>query len=186
MKLTIAVGLIAVLGPCAAAAGADIVVLGERHVVGAPGEQVSVSIGCGGCPAAGDELPVVLVPAPSGSREHPCRGTSCAATSFGPPTAPPYLPLGVATPGLRPDVSRLSYLVPNAAPGLYKYVIYCGGCWPGRRGSLVGHPSAHVPVAPAADFYAGNYLRIRPRSPSILDRLAGLLGQLWPTSLLAR
>ncbi len=184
MKATIVAVLISLLGP--ATARADIVVIGERHAVGAPGEQVSVSIGCGGCPAAGLELPVALVPAPSGSREHPCRGTSCANTSLGPPAVPPYLPLGVATPSLRPGVSRLSYLVPNAAPGLYKYVIYCAPCWPGRLGSLVGHPSAHVPMAPEDDLYAGNYLRIRALPRSILDRLAGLLGQLWPTSLLAR
>jgi hypothetical protein len=32
---------------------------------------------------------------------------------------------------------RVSYRVPRLAPGRYVYVLYCGPCWRGPRGSLI-------------------------------------------------
>jgi len=163
MRIALAiVALLALAAPERAAA--DIGVLGSDGRRVQVGERVTVRIGCGGCPRSGLALPVALVPAGHTGR-HPCRGTSCASASVGPPTGPPYVPVGVARPGRVSDVSRLQFDVPKARRGLYAYVVYCAPCLPGPRGSLIGHPSARYPSAnaPRHGDYRG-FIRIKPPS----------------------
>jgi hypothetical protein len=147
MRVVIAlVLLLALSGPDGAAA--DIGILGDEDDHARAGEPVRVRIACGGCPMSGLALPVALIPA-GHTGGHPCRGTSCAASSIGPPAEPPYISVGIARPGREPTVSNLRFATPDAQPGLYAYTVYCGACLPGRRGSLIGHPTAHPPSANA-------------------------------------
>ena len=166
MSIAVAAALVG-----AASARADIGVLRSDPATATPGERASVAIGCGGCPPRGLALPVALVPA-GHTGDHPCRGTSCARASMGPPLGSPYIPLGVARPAHPPGVNRLEFNVPAAEPGRYTYVIWCGPCWPGRDGSLIGHPSARYPAAnaPRPRDYRG-FLRIEPPSPPGLETL---------------
>ncbi len=174
MRIVFSIALAAALVG-AASARADIGVLRSDPAAAAPGERASVAIGCGGCPLEGLALPIALVPA-GHTGEHPCRGTSCARASSEPPLGPPYIPVGVARPGHPPGVNRLEFDVPEAEPGRYAYVIWCGPCWPGRDGSLIGHPSARYPAAnaPRPRDYRG-YLTIerpaRGSLESLIERL---------------
>jgi len=40
------------------------------------------------------------------------------------------------------NTNRLRFRIPNAKPGLYKYVIYCKDCIRGPEGALIQLPSA--------------------------------------------
>jgi len=40
------------------------------------------------------------------------------------------------------NTNRLRFRIPDAKPGLYKYVIYCKGCISGPEGGLIQTPSA--------------------------------------------
>jgi hypothetical protein len=166
------IGAVAVLP---APATADIGVVDSDPLSSPPGQRAALTIGCGGCPAEGLALPVALVPA-GRTGAHPCRGTSCAHASAAPPADPPYLPIGVARPGRRPDLSRLRFTVPEAEPGLYAYVAWCGPCLPGQPGSLIGAPSSghRAANAPSPHDYRG-YLRIEPGEWDPFESLFGWL-----------
>jgi len=130
----------------------------------APGEQVRVTIGCGFCfppcvgrpghrhpPASLDGVCML------GGRPGPPRWFGIWLTPSAHPLArnplgssrPPHLPsftyLGRAERAPDPngpgshEIPRyvLRFRVPALAPGSYKYVLYCGGCVDGPRGTLI-------------------------------------------------
>ena len=85
------------------------------------------------------------------------------------------------------DVSRLRFEIPSARPGLYNYVIWCGPCYPGKGGSLIGHPGAKHPRTPRPGPRAyPQVLRIERPRPVAIARILRLASQLWPTELLWR
>jgi hypothetical protein len=70
---------------------------------------------------------------------------SCPATSVGPPRARKYH--RIATLNVRhANTVRVSFRVPRLAPGRYVYVLYCGPCWRGPRGSLIAFNYPTAPV----------------------------------------
>jgi len=82
----------------------------------------------------------------------PCRGSR-------PPHLPSFIFLGRAMPQPRQPDSReipryrLDFGVPEARPGLYKYVLFCDACIDGPRGSLVddrGRAAGPLRILPAA------------------------------------
>lgn len=96
----------------------------------------------------------------------------CAASRPCPPgsSRPPHLPsftyLGRAGPASGPgrlgprEIPRyvLRFRVPELMPGRYKYVIYCGTCVDGPRGSLVATgstPAGRLEVTPPASSGGG-------------------------------
>jgi hypothetical protein len=74
----------------------------------------------------------------------------CTPTPLRPPHKPPFTFLGRAVPppggndpeGGDPPRYLLSFTVPDLTPGTYTYEIWCGVCVDGRRGALIGAPSA--------------------------------------------
>jgi hypothetical protein len=113
-----------------------------------PGELVRVEAGAGRRMYA--LLPLYLVAAADAPRLHPCRlrnGTpaTCPSTSLGPPRSGSYH--RVATVNVRQmNTVRVAFRVPRLAPGRYLYVLYCGPCWRGPRGSLIAFNDARAPV----------------------------------------
>jgi hypothetical protein len=95
-------------------------------------------------------LPLYLVPAKEAPRPHPCQLRNgqpaiCAATSLGPPHGARYH--RIATLNVRhANTVRVSFRVPRLAPGGYVYVLYCGPCWRGARGSLIAFNDRTAPV----------------------------------------
>jgi hypothetical protein len=69
---------------------------------------------------------------------------TCPATSLGPPRGGRFH--RVATLDVRhANTVHVSFRVPNLAPGAYVYVLYCGPCWRGPRGSLIAFAYAGAP-----------------------------------------
>jgi len=86
-------------------------------------------------------LPLYLVKAADAPPLHSCalrNGTpaTCPTTSEGPPHGGMFH--RIATLNVRhANTVRVSFHVPRLAPGRYVYVLYCGPCWRGSRGSLI-------------------------------------------------
>ena len=89
---------------------------------------------------------------PGAPPQGPCRAGSR------PPHLPSFIHLGRAMPQRRGVDSkeipryRLIFAVPEARPGLYKYVLFCDSCVDGPRGSLVddrGRAAGPLRVLPA-------------------------------------
>jgi hypothetical protein len=95
-------------------------------------------------------LPLYLVKAEDAPPLHTCKlrnGTtaSCPATSLGPPRGSRYH--RIATLNVRhTNTVRVLFRVPHLAPGRYVYLLYCGPCWRGSRGSLIAFNHAKAPV----------------------------------------
>ena len=95
-------------------------------------------------------LPLYLVSAGDAPRLHPCKLRSgspatCPTTSIGPPRGGRYH--RIATLNVRhANTIRVSFHVPHLAPGRYIYVLYCGPCWRGPRGSLIAFNYATAPL----------------------------------------
>jgi hypothetical protein len=103
------------------------------------GELVEVRAGAGVRMYA--LLPLYLVAAKSAPPLHACRlrngsAATCPASSLGPPREASYYRVG--TLNVRhANTVLVTFRVPRLAPGRYVYVIYCGPCWRGPRGSLI-------------------------------------------------
>ena len=92
---------------------------------------------------------ISLVPLEKAPRPH-----RCGPNALCPPqaSAPPFRYLGLAIPppqGNNPENGTLpQYLlrfrIPDFAPGLYTYVIYCDVCVKGRGGTLIANPRASL------------------------------------------
>jgi hypothetical protein len=86
-------------------------------------------------------LPLYLVRAGAAPPLRTCalrdgQPATCPATSLGPPHGGRYH--RVATLNVRhANTVHVSFRVPDLGPGAYVYVLYCGPCWRGRRGSLI-------------------------------------------------
>ena len=86
-------------------------------------------------------LPLYLVAAKDAPAVGACtlrdgQAATCPATSLGPPHSARYH--RVATLNVRhANTVHVSFRVPRLAPGRYVYVLYCGPCWRGQRGSLI-------------------------------------------------
>jgi hypothetical protein len=86
-------------------------------------------------------LPLYLVAAKHAPPLRSCTTTNgalavCPSTSLGPPHGGVYH--RVATLNVRhANTVRVAFRVPRLAPGRYVYVLYCGPCWRGPRGSLI-------------------------------------------------
>ncbi len=95
-------------------------------------------------------LPLYLVKAEDAPPLHTCKlrngsTASCPTTSVGPPRGGRYH--RIATLNVRrANAVRVSFRVPRLAPGRYVYVLYCGPCWRGPRGSLIAFNYATAPV----------------------------------------
>lgn len=158
--------LAAALLAAAAMAGparADVGVESVSRSAGAPGEQITLMIGCGACyppcprdprrlsgvcapgpgvpPAA---FPVSLVPVEQAPRPYRCGpNVLCTPRAPAPPRRTPFAFLGKATPladdGGLPSY-RLRFDVPDLRPGAYAFVIFCDACVRGEAGSLIAQP----------------------------------------------
>jgi hypothetical protein len=86
-------------------------------------------------------LPLYLVPASKAPPLHACRErngsrATCASTSPGPPQGGAYHRVGTLDVR-RANTVQVVFRVPRVAPGRYVYVVYCGPCTRGPRGSLI-------------------------------------------------
>jgi hypothetical protein len=95
-------------------------------------------------------LPLYLVAAKDAPPTHTCTlrngsGATCPSTSVGPPQGGKYH--RIATLNVRhANTVRVSFRVPHLVPGRYVYVLYCGPCWRGSRGSLIAFNYGTAPV----------------------------------------
>jgi hypothetical protein len=95
-------------------------------------------------------LPLYLVPARKAPPLRTCRlrngdPATCPSTSVGPPRGGVYH--RVATLNVRhANTVRVRFRVPRLAPGRYVYVLYCGPCRRGPRGSLIAFDYSGAPV----------------------------------------
>jgi hypothetical protein len=126
----------------------DIGVVGVSPRHANPGEAVNVSIASGAeisSPRGRGPFPVSLVPLADAPKPHRCSTRAaalCLPAALGPPREAPFVYLGQAThvenqgkPYLQ--YFRLHFRVPTVAPGLYSFVIYSAGSYPGPRGGLM-------------------------------------------------
>jgi hypothetical protein len=103
------------------------------------GELVHVQAGAGERMYA--LLPLYLVAAPDAPPVHSCslrngQPATCPSTSLGPPHRANYH--HIATLNVRhANTVHVVFRVPRLAAGRYVYVLYCGPCWRGARGSLI-------------------------------------------------
>lgn len=170
LLLVTAVAVSAALLP-AASAQAAIGVESVSRSAGTPGTSITLDVGCGFCfpPCVGPPghrhpaghrrgacmlgskaqppkaFPISLVPVDRAPKPHRCgRKAVCPpSVASGPPTGPPYALLGRAMPPRRGSPHYyLRFRIPELAPGVYAYVIYCGVCLPGKRGALITYPTA--------------------------------------------
>lgn len=144
----LAAGLL-VAGP----AHADVGIETTSRSAGAPGNAITVTVGCGACLAIGSprspgSFPVSLVPLEKAPKPHRCGPrTFCSPETLRPPSRFPYSFLGRATPlrdgprGSDGRVSRyrLRFEVPDLRPGIYTYVVFCDMCTDGEGGSLIAY-----------------------------------------------
>jgi hypothetical protein len=144
-------------------AAGDVGVDGVDPPVGAPGEPVELSIGCGACLAVSvaqgprhppSAIPVSLVPVARTPKPP-------SAPVAGPPRDRPFVFLGRAKPLFQMGELRrmreipqyrLRFRIPRVEPGAYAFVIYCDNCYRGARGSLIVDPTRYL-------------LHVRPDSP---------------------
>jgi hypothetical protein len=97
----------------------------------------------------------------------------CPPQASAPPQRAPFRYLGQAIPppgGNNPehgDAPRylLDFMIPNLAPGLYAYVLFCDACLKGKRGSLVASTGERL-------------WRLRVTAPRPSAEIS-LLGQAW-------
>jgi hypothetical protein len=163
MDLAGALGaVLTVLLIAAPTASADTGVVGVSPKAARPGEQVTLTVGCGGC-AADARFPVSLVPVANAPRPHSCHGNAVCIPSAGhPPKNDPFVFLGSTSggtaflpgadpPGLKAD---LRFTVPAAQPGRYAFVLFA---------ALRGGPKGGYLIA---DTRPGQILRILPTAAS--------------------
>lgn len=114
-----------------------------------------------GPPAA---FSIWLTPLRHSLKPYECRSAAkgCEPGSARPPHLPSFVFLGRAVPVPRGDRARevpryrLIFGIPEAGPGLYKYVLFCGSCVDGPRGSLVDDRTT-----------AAGRLRVLPPDPPV-------------------
>lgn len=159
LRTILAIGLIAaavLIGPGRATADVGVVTVDPPRA--APGDRVAAWLGCGSCLAASvaqgprhppPSFPVSLVPAARTPEPKHCgKYPACGLFSNGPPRKRPYTFLGLAKPTFHEreleewpccgaPKYRLRFRIPAVEPGRHAFVIYCEGCLPGPRGSLI-------------------------------------------------
>jgi hypothetical protein len=137
----------------APAAKADLGVEKASRSGGAPGERISLTIGCGACSAIGAEapasFPISLVPVGKAPRPQRCGPNAlCSPRVRAVPRRSPFTYLGEARlqdgeEGERPVLRYvLDFTIPKLPAGIYTYVIYCEACVEGKAASLITYPSA--------------------------------------------
>jgi hypothetical protein len=89
--------------------------------------------------AARDAPPLRTCTLRNGSR------ASCPTTSLGPPHGGVYHRVAVLNVR-HANTVRVSFRVPSLAPGRYVYVLYCGPCWRGPRGSMIAFDFPRAPT----------------------------------------
>jgi hypothetical protein len=142
--LTVLVACLALTGAATAGPFLD----SSRPSVAHVGDVVRVQAGAGVRMYA--LLPLYLVKAQDAPALHACtlRNGSpaiCPTTSLGPPHGGVYH--RIATLDVRhANTVRVSFRVPRLAPGRYLYVLYCGPCWRGARGSLIAFDYRAAPA----------------------------------------
>lgn len=144
MWLTIAAACLALAAPATAGPFLD----WSRPSVAHVNDVVRVQTGAGVRMYA--LLPLYLVEAKSAPPLHACTlrngsAATCPTTSLGPPHGGVYH--RIATLNVRhANTVRVSFRVPRLAPGRYVYVLYCGPCWRGPRGSLIAFDYRAAPT----------------------------------------
>jgi hypothetical protein len=129
---------------------------------GAPGATINLTLACGSdhgpcMQGIKDDPPASFGVSLVRSKEAPQRrtcgdGPACTPTPLGPPHKAPFTFLGRAVPppggndpaGGDPPRYLLRFTVPDLTPGTYTYEIWCGVCVEGKRGALIGVPSARL------------------------------------------
>jgi hypothetical protein len=101
-----------------------------------------------------ESFAISLVPIAKAPKPHWCGPNAlCSPTPKGAPRHAPYTYLGQATPpadGEGPSDGKniprylLDFAIPDLAPGVYTYVIFCDACARGERGSLIASPSSRL------------------------------------------
>jgi hypothetical protein len=95
-------------------------------------------------------LPLYLVPMRDAPPRRQCslrngHPATCPTTSVGPPRGGAYH--RVATLNVRhANTVHVAFRVPRLKPGRYVYVLYCGPCWRGPRGSLIAFDDGTAPM----------------------------------------
>jgi hypothetical protein len=131
--------IVAVLTLVASPAGAGPFLDWSRPSVARVGDVVRVQAGAGVRMYA--LLPLFLVPQAEAPGVHGCKlrnghDALCPATSLGPPRGAAYH--RIATLNVRhANTVRVVFHVPRLSPGRYVYVLYCGPCTRGPRGSVI-------------------------------------------------
>lgn len=151
-------------------AAADVGRFEVRPRAVAPGSSVELSFAA----AWSQWFPVSLVPLAHAPEPYLCHGDEglCAPATLAPPRRSPFTFLGSVHPDRRDSSGyiyryRFSFLVPNGArPGAYAFALYCAGCYPGPRGSLIAS------ALPSGGSNAG-VLRVCPESTLWPGRSAG-------------
>ncbi len=141
---TMAFALLAIAGPFTSGAAGDVGVVAQSTRVAKPGEMVQVRVACGFCDD-GAEFPVSMVPLAQYPAPYPCGNNAlCRPGTRKPPRRFPYVFLGktesVPAPAkwgsVRAD-SVIRFRTPEVEPGRYAFVVYCGPCMRGPKGSLI-------------------------------------------------
>lgn len=140
MRTQISVSVAAVFLVLALPAGAGPFLDWSRPSVARVGDVVHVQAGAGIRMYA--LLPLYLVAAKETPPLHPCElrdghTAVCPSTSPGPPRGAARYHR-IATLNVRhANTVDVPFRVPHLGPGRYVYVLYCGPCWRGPRGSLI-------------------------------------------------
>ncbi len=140
LRWALALGLLAFVAFPADPAAADVGRFEVRPRAAVPGSFVELTFAA----AWSQRFPVSLVPLPRVPEPFPCRGEEglCTPGTLAPPGRPPFIFLGSARPNRKSSTHyiygyRFRFNVPNVKPGAYAFVLWCGGCYEGPRGSLI-------------------------------------------------
>jgi hypothetical protein len=111
-----------------------------RPVAAMPEDSVKLAFAA----AWPQRFPVSLVPLARAPEPFPCHGREglCPPATKGPPRRSSFVFLGSVRPDRRSSTRyihryRFRFDVPDVAPGNYAFVLWCAGCYEGRRGSLI-------------------------------------------------
>lgn len=120
---------------------------------GKPGNEVTLTLGCGSCSIRGRataSFPVSLVPVKMAPKLRRCGPNAlCPPRVRAVPRRSPYTYLGEARlSGGNEDRPLqhyvLDFTIPKLPAGSYTYVIYCDACLDGSDASLISAPAADV------------------------------------------
>ena len=147
-RLALVIGVVAVVSAVVAqAARADVGIVRVSRASASPGDLVRVWAG------GAVRMPLYLVPRRAAPKSFSCvvedgkpvavpadtpGAQVCRQIAPRPPSGPPYVLLGRFTrPAEGERFPSLRFRVPAVRAGLYRFVIYCEGCYRGPGGSLI-------------------------------------------------